>query len=300
MLPKTTFEHRPPGYQREFLRSFDQGVSPADEIKTPAIDALYPPAGLLSDVAKSKLPSDLTADFLQFAFPQDPKEIGPVDDAPLLLGCQALLQQPLPALRQRLPYFAPEAAISQCAWISVNQLVIQPRRAFCTGLAVQLQRGEKLHLDRRFADLHPFVAERSIQVIGCNGPGAIRLPLDADPSAPHGLQPADVGLHERLRCAGVVLEVKVSAVTPMRLSDARNGPVNRLDGSLLGRDGDDDAFWSRLGRISVANLDVVDAAVDGIDNKAMTVRELISEASPYDTADQKSIDLFSTVDHQIR
>jgi hypothetical protein len=153
VLPKTAFEHRPPGHQREFPRSLDQGVSPADEINTAAIDAFYPPARFQGDVVKPQLASELPADLLQFAVSENPKEIGPVDDAPLLLRCQPLLQQPLPALRQRPSYFAAEAAVSQRTWITVNKFVVQPGRAFGTGLTVQFECGEKLHLDRRFGGL---------------------------------------------------------------------------------------------------------------------------------------------------
>jgi hypothetical protein len=127
-----------------------------------------PPTAFLNDVAESELASELPADFLKFAFPQNSKEIGPVDDALLLLGCQALLQQPLSTLRQRLPYLAAEATVSQHSWIGVNQFVIQPSRSVGIGLAVQFERGEKFYMDRRFAGLHPLIAEDAIQMIRRN------------------------------------------------------------------------------------------------------------------------------------
>ncbi len=64
VLSDTSFEHRSPGYQSEFVRPLDQGVSTADEIDTTAIDAFYPPARLLDDVVKPKLARKLPADLL--------------------------------------------------------------------------------------------------------------------------------------------------------------------------------------------------------------------------------------------
>jgi hypothetical protein len=85
----------------------------------------------------------------------------------------------------------------------------------------------------------------------------------------------------------------------MRIGDGCDGPVNRLGCRLLGRDGDDDAFGSWLGRLGVAYLDVVNAAVDRIDNKVVTVREFVGKTPSYDAADHAITDLFAIVDHQI-
>jgi ribonucleotide monophosphatase NagD (HAD superfamily) len=94
-----------------------------------------------------------------------------------------------------------------------------------------------------------------------------------------------MGRYELLRCGRVVFEVKVNAVAPtMRIGDSCDGRVNRLDGRVLGCDGNDAPVRSGLGRVRVADLDVVDAAVDCVDDKIMTVRELVGEASRDDAA----------------
>src|SRR4051812_14854374 len=78
---------------------------------------------------------------------------------------------------------------------------------------LERHRGKRFDPDRLASSAPALIFERTLDMIGCDLPGAVRLPLNRACRSADGFQTPDVGLHERLACGGVMKEMDIFAVS---------------------------------------------------------------------------------------
>src|SRR5690606_3551256 len=92
--------------------------------------------------------------------------------------------------------------------------------------------------------------------------------------------PANMRLGEILRRGRVVTEMKVDAVAAsVRRGDLGDGAVGGA--GVRGRRSDayDRARWKSLRRLAPSDVDIVDAAVGGVDDQVVTIIEFVGQAA---------------------
>ena len=117
---------------------------------------------------------------------------------------------------------------------------------------------------------------RPLDMVRRDNPCAIRLALHATLGFTHGLQPADMGFSKALGRGWIMTQMQVDGIAPaMGGCDFGNRPV---DGPCLGRfrfDPDHCAGRDRLHRFAFADIDIMAAPIDPVDNQIMSVIQLL-------------------------
>src|SRR5260221_4915989 len=139
-------------------------------------------------------------------------------------------------------------------------------------------------------------------MVGRDDPGAVRLLLDPTGETPHRLQPPDVGFGEGSGCGRIMVEMRFYIVpATVRGGDLCDGMVDLPRLGPFRIDGDDDSLRRRLRRFGVADLDIVRAAIDPIDDEVMSVVDLVGETACEDATDERPrLWVRGIVDHVIR
>src|SRR3546814_8782715 len=105
-----------------------------------------------------------------------------------LLPGGLLLDEPLTTPGERRPHLAAEAGVAHRLGLVGHQLAVEPRGAVGCDLLVERQRRERLDDHWRRACPRSLEIRRPFQVVGCDDPGAFRLPLDEAAEAAPGLE----------------------------------------------------------------------------------------------------------------
>src|SRR3989344_9575024 len=119
-------------------------------------------------------------------------------------------------------------------------------------------------------------------------PASVGLALDDARDFSHRFKPPDMRFGEAFAGGRIVLQMGVDRIAPaVRRRDLVDRPIDGANAAIAWRDPDDGIFWGRVDRLALADLGIMGAPVDAVDQQIMTVFMFVGEPAHHDAADDR-------------
>jgi hypothetical protein len=190
----------------------------------------------------------------------------------------------------RLHLLAKASVVNRRSCVA-DQLLIKLGRTVKFLLLIEWQRRQCLDYYRALLAEFSFISCNPLQMIGRDGPAAIGGAFNAASCAPHRSQTADMAFRKSFAGTGVMRQMRINIIAPLIGGcDRCDGLVDNADTAAPRCDFQNRVFGNRSDPVTFADIDIMDMAIDAIDDQIMAIMIFVGKPSRDDPPRDRLVD----------